>query len=758
MKQSVCSLALLILLFFEPGYKILVGATPDLDINPAPSVLGWEIYDPYEKVEPSEPEDVPLRYEVIPTPVAFELSYTDSFYPREGYPADAEQNDIFPTPAMHVMPESSFHHVIYRRQADDDNTEFSGQGADCPELSSPANGNRNDDESCGDYNSNGCTATFTCNDGYTLNGQSQLTCREANGQSQWNGNQPNCVSNRCPQLTAIENGNREDSCETHNGNGCTATFSCNSGYTILGQRILTCTETNGQYDWNADQPTCRIIACGQLDAPANGRADFTCPANFENCQVRFSCNSGYELISQDVLRCQENSTWSGNSPTCNPVDCGNPGVDGGNFTGSTTFGESVTFQCHENYTLTGNAQATCQANGQWDQLPNCTYNCGDPPTVANATFLFTCTTENCYANVTCSNGLILEGDDPICVRDVGWAYEPYCRESEENGTGGVDISITLPATTDDTTFQKVIVGALVSYYSRKMKDIIADFISFIQIVIRSIRFFGLNNNSGGNNNGRRKRQLEASGDYVQVNYSVVLSTSVPSFGEFAKAQADMVRNEQLVILGNPVDVLRTSLFGFTYFRNDTADLERLREISCEIFEYSINGCPADTTCQLDIDGDTTVCEPIGTNDDFAWQLGLAVGLPLFLLACAVLGCCIYYIILARRRRRKRKRPLQREYESSESATMSGFSPTMIPTRFNTIGRGGPLYGSYFLEAWDSPEAEESIAETPRTQRRSSVPYVVTVGYQDQEEFPSNFSWDFMYPHVAEDFSLPRPRV
>ena len=42
--------------------------------------------------------------------------------------------------------------------------------------------------------------------------------------------------------------------------------------------------------------------------------------------VTFSCNTGYVLSNNYGLECEFNGQWNASNPTCDPVDCGNPGV------------------------------------------------------------------------------------------------------------------------------------------------------------------------------------------------------------------------------------------------------------------------------------------------------------------------------------------------------------------------------------------------------------------------------------------------
>ena len=57
------------------------------------------------------------------------------------------------------------------------------------------------------------------------------------------------------------------------------------------------------------------VECGTLTNPANGRVDTPQGTTFEHTAT-YRCNSGYSLVGNTTRTCQANGLWSGSSPTC----------------------------------------------------------------------------------------------------------------------------------------------------------------------------------------------------------------------------------------------------------------------------------------------------------------------------------------------------------------------------------------------------------------------------------------------------------
>ena len=57
------------------------------------------------------------------------------------------------------------------------------------------------------------------------------------------------------------------------------------------------------------------IDCGQLDPPANGTVD-TSQGSLLGAVATYSCDPSFTLVGTATRQCQEDETWSGESPTC----------------------------------------------------------------------------------------------------------------------------------------------------------------------------------------------------------------------------------------------------------------------------------------------------------------------------------------------------------------------------------------------------------------------------------------------------------
>ncbi|GFQ98557.1 CUB and sushi domain-containing protein 3 [Trichonephila clavata] len=240
----------------------------------------------------------------------------------------------------------------------------------CPALQPPASGGNSGSCSPGVV---GQSCAFYCNSGFRLVGQANLVCG-SNGQ--WSGNPPQCAAEGCPSLNPPQHGSNSGAC-TRSSVGQSCTFVCDSGYTLSGQSTLYCQAGN---TWSSSPPVCVAPAgCPDLNPPANGAISGSCRQVAVGQSCSFSCQAGYTLVGQETLYCQTGGRWSSNTPSCNraaATSCASLVAPGNGYMLGTCspgrVGETCVFTCDSNYVIRGQRTLTCEPGGYWSSnQPRC---------------------------------------------------------------------------------------------------------------------------------------------------------------------------------------------------------------------------------------------------------------------------------------------------------------------------------------------------------------------------------------------------
>ena len=287
---------------------------------------------------------------------------------------------------------------------------------DCGNPGEPVNGYTNDNVFT--YQS---TVQYYCNEGYQLSGDSSIQCT-ANGN--WNNTLPNCVIINCTDPGTPTNGIRNGVDIYYNS---TVSYSCNTGYNLTGTASITCNATGL---WSAPVPSCSLVNCSDPGTSTNGHKNSNIYTY--NSVVSFQCNFGYFLSGSVSLNCLSNGSWNDTAPTCNPVNCTDPGTPTNGTRNGTvfTFNSTVLYSCYTGYTITGATSLTCLSNGTWDApVPSCDIvNCSDPGKPTNGILLGEAFTYNSVVTYNCSVGYNLTGAVSLtCLPDGSWnAPIPSC--------------------------------------------------------------------------------------------------------------------------------------------------------------------------------------------------------------------------------------------------------------------------------------------------------------------------------------------
>ena len=73
--------------------------------------------------------------------------------------------------------------------------------------------------------------------------------------------------------------------------------------------------TSSRYNILHDVFLILTVDCGNLTDPANGCVNHTAGTSLGQTAT-YSCNTGYNLVGDSTHTCQATGNWSGSAPTC----------------------------------------------------------------------------------------------------------------------------------------------------------------------------------------------------------------------------------------------------------------------------------------------------------------------------------------------------------------------------------------------------------------------------------------------------------
>ncbi|XP_065189561.1 P-selectin-like [Sycon ciliatum] len=151
--------------------------------------------------------------------------------------------------------------------------------------------------------------TFSCSDGYTLSGDSQLVCL-LNGS--WSAPFPTC--SKLAECAPLIIGNAAVSSGPYRVNSI-VNITCNAGFELSGSAVVICLDS---LKWSS-LPICnRVPLLPECPVLVVSNATVSSGSNKVNSIRSVSCNAGFELSGNSMVICLASKSWS-TLPVCNKL-------------------------------------------------------------------------------------------------------------------------------------------------------------------------------------------------------------------------------------------------------------------------------------------------------------------------------------------------------------------------------------------------------------------------------------------------------
>ncbi|KAF7203063.1 E-selectin [Nothobranchius furzeri] len=218
------------------------------------------------------------------------------------------------------------------------------------------------------------TCSFSCEQGFELQGAKTIKCSD---DGQWNEEIPACKAVQCAALQEPEHGNLscEDDTEMRFSYKQVCSFSCASGYRLVGSKKVTCTSAAV---WSEKRPHCEAILCRNPEGepPIITACSRPLTELGPDSVCSFSCEPGFELQGANTIKCSEHGQWSRAKPTCKAVSCLLlEAPEHGHVNCSNDeplFNSQCFFTCDQDYSLEGHELLICNRHGNWTgKKPTC---------------------------------------------------------------------------------------------------------------------------------------------------------------------------------------------------------------------------------------------------------------------------------------------------------------------------------------------------------------------------------------------------
>ncbi|XP_055511057.1 C4b-binding protein alpha chain-like isoform X3 [Leucoraja erinacea] len=207
---------------------------------------------------------------------------------------------------------------------------------------------------------------YTCEVGFAMIGSKMIECSADN---KFHPDPPTCNLISCDRPSSVYKGRFTPDKDWYDYRD-EVTFSCNTGYRMVGRDSSRCGQDG---TFHPPPPRCEKVPCDRPSSVHKGRFTPDKDRYVYGDEVTFSCNTGYRMVGRDSSRCGQDGTFHPPPPRCEAVPCYRPSSSNEKrFTpdkGWYVYGDEVTFSCNTGYRMVGWGSSRCNQDGTFHPPP-----------------------------------------------------------------------------------------------------------------------------------------------------------------------------------------------------------------------------------------------------------------------------------------------------------------------------------------------------------------------------------------------------